>query len=371
MIDDGQAIESGYLPAGRLFVGSAWAESEARAIGQPDLQVGAYRPDSTVDGWAAGRFVVRGASVRGDGHRYRGVPRQDDMSLAWHQETGHLIVAVADGVSAAPLSHIGASAACRYAVDLLLRECRVGEEPDWARLLNFCAWGLVETWQRLDALPAPDPEATERQLATTLCAVIVSAGDGAANVRAVSVGDSGLAVIRGDRIVPLLGGKLLSDGITDHSVVPLPRIPDHPSTGEWRLEVSETLLIGTDGIWDPVGDGTGTVARVMAVALGGELPPRSDFLRLADFGRDTFDDDRTLVAVQVRAEDPAAGVPVDAAAAGVTPADSLGFGGDQGEGGEGEEGESPEQQELAEAAHVLQVGAGDDSEPDGDAAGGP
>ena len=74
------------------------------------------------------------------------------------------------------------------------------------------------------------------------------------------------------------------------------------------MPVGETLLIGTDGVWDPIGDGQGLVAGFLVGALGRSLPHRLDFLRVVDFCRDTFDDDRTLVAVRLR-EDLAADEP--------------------------------------------------------------
>ena len=184
------------------------------------------------------------------------------MCLAWRDEANLLVVAVADGVSSAPLSHVGANTVCRYAVERLLREGVGDAAPDWRDVLEGCAWALVDTWQRLESLPAPDPSETERQLATTMCVAVLGANGDGAVVRGVAVGDSGMAMLRGDRIVPLLGGKAPdTDGIRHSGVTPLPRVPDDPITGEWPLLVGETLLIGTDGIWDPVGNGQGMVAE--------------------------------------------------------------------------------------------------------------
>jgi serine/threonine protein phosphatase PrpC len=291
-------------PAGRIAVGSALPPLHANAIKDPSFRIAPYRPDSLVDGWEAGPFVVRGASVRGDAHRYYGVPRQDEMGLAWSAGTGMLVVAVADGVSAAALSHLGASVACRYAVEYFLRDRTDAGGVDWAELLDGCAWAIVEAGQRLRALPQPDPRQAEQDLATTLCVVVVTPAEAGATVRAVAVGDSGVAVIGDGQLAFLLGGKAPAvAGITDNSVVPLPRVPVEVASGEWALHAGETLLVGTDGIWDPVGDGNGAVAHFLVGALSGCLPDRTDFLRVVDFYRDTHDDDRTLVAV--RLADPA------------------------------------------------------------------
>jgi serine/threonine protein phosphatase PrpC len=234
------------------------------------------------------------------------------MCLAWQEEADLLLVAVADGVSSAPLSHIGASTVSRYAVERLIRDGSDAKTPDWQDVLQGCAWALVDTWQRLESLPQPDPIGAERQLATTLCIAVLAATDDGAIVRAVSVGDSGVAMVRQNRIVRLLGRKApASAGIQDPGVIPLPRVPDDPASGEWPLHADETLLIGTDGIWDPLGNGQGAVAGFLIGALGHDLPPRLDFLRVVDFCRDTYDDDRTLVAVRlvanerVHSDDPA------------------------------------------------------------------
>jgi serine/threonine protein phosphatase PrpC len=322
--------------------GGADMEPEAVVMSRLTAKSAQYRPDSAVDGWRADPFVVRAASVRGDAHRYRGVPRQDDMSLVWSAEGALLVIAVADGVSLASHSHLGASTACRYAVDIALRGSGPTEPAAWTELLRACAWGLVDLDQRLEALPEPDPQRTEELLATTLCIVTVTPDAEGATVRAASVGDSGVAVISGDEIVPLLGGKAPpADGIVDSGVAPLPRLAERPASGEWQLFPDETLLVGTDGIWDAVGDGSGTVGRYLVHALGSSLPGRADFLRLVDFYRDTYDDDRTLVAVRVDSR-------------------SAGPGDGQRQRADRENDEAAEQDDLGTGAHVPGVHSGDD-----------
>ncbi|MBO0727775.1 MAG: protein phosphatase 2C domain-containing protein [Acidimicrobiaceae bacterium] len=298
----------GRIVVGREVDGETDLEAEPVASGATFVSSAQqYRPDSAVDGWRAGPFSVRAASVRGDAHRYHGVPRQDDMCLAWDAERESLVIAVADGVSGAPLSHIGASTVCRYATDLLLRGPQPTDPDAWNELLRACAWALVDVGQRLESLEEPDPERTEEWLATTLCVATLSREGEGATLRAASVGDSGLAVVREGEIVPLLGGKAPPiDGIVDHGVVPLPRLPQPPPTGEWQLCPGETLLVGTDGIWDPVGDGSGTVAHYLLEVLGSSFPGRADFLLLVDFYRETHDDDRTLVAVRLDGTQPSA-----------------------------------------------------------------
>ena len=158
--------------------------------------------------------MVRGASVRGDAHRYRGVARQDEMCLAWQDEAKLLVVAVADGVSSAPLSHVGTSTVAARGRAPAAKGAGDGA-PDWRDVLEGCAWALVDTWQRLESLPAPDPAEAERQLATTICVAVLGAKEDGAVVRGVAVGDSGIAMVREDGIVASSAGR--------------PRIPTDPS----------------------------------------------------------------------------------------------------------------------------------------------
>src|SRR5438105_4940183 len=83
--------------------------------------------------------------VRGYAHRYDGTPRQDDLAVAAHPATRAVVFAVADGVSAAEHSHIGATVACRAAVDSALDQLDRGSEGiNWQQLVNGVAWQLVE-----------------------------------------------------------------------------------------------------------------------------------------------------------------------------------------------------------------------------------
>ena len=88
-----------------------------------------YRPDTTFDGWSTARFTVRLASVRGYSHRYSGAPRQDDASVACDPASGAVIFTVADGVSSAEQSHLGAAAACHGALNNAARQLAAGHQP--------------------------------------------------------------------------------------------------------------------------------------------------------------------------------------------------------------------------------------------------
>lgn len=263
-----------------------------------------YRPDTVYDGWSTPHLTVRLASVRGDAHRFDGRPRQDDLVVAVHEPTGTVVFAVADGVSGAPDSHIGAALACRTAVrDLLTQLDADRAEPDWERVLSAAAWQL---FMRVTGGAEPTAEQraeTQRKLATTLVAGTVTARPrGELEVHLVQIGDTAAWEFRGGDYRPLLAGKGGDDGdsVVTSAVLALPRVPAGLRVWRHVLPPDATLLVGTDGFGDPLGDGSGQVGVLMADAL--MRPPREPRMlaHLLDFSRETFDDDRTLLAVWPR-----------------------------------------------------------------------
>jgi protein phosphatase 2C-like protein len=250
-----------------------------------------YRPDTVADGWSTDHFTVRAASVRGYSHRYQGVPREDDFAVAVHPETGALIVAVADGVSGAEQSHLGATLACRTAVDFLLRSAG---QVDWLELARCASWALVDYTARQLGLDEPDPAAAERFMATTLVVALIEPGG---HTSVVQLGDSGAWLLQERAYQNLVDGK---DGeVIPNDVSGLPRVPAEVVARTVTVPENGVLLVGTDGFADPLGDGTGRIGRLFAGHLA-QPPPPLGFAHLLDFSRETFDDDRTLVAVWPR-----------------------------------------------------------------------
>jgi hypothetical protein len=116
------------LARGPLTIGEPAAAVDARlAATEP------YRPDTVADGGDAFGLTVRAASVRGLYKRHLGGPRQDDLCLRLHPPTSSLILAVADGVSAAARSDLAAALAVRHATVSVDRQLERGAaEVDWA-----------------------------------------------------------------------------------------------------------------------------------------------------------------------------------------------------------------------------------------------
>jgi hypothetical protein len=250
-----------------------------------------YRPDIACDGWSNAHFTVRLASVRGYAHRYAGITRQDAVEARAHPGTGAVVFAVADGVASAPFADIGANMACELAVVWLLEELdRNPSDPDGGAMLDEVAAAMCE---RFGGRPADLAAA----FGTTLVAGAVMPGRNGPHGTVVGVGDSAAWLLRERRFTPLVGAKESQLSTVVTSVVPaLPDPSDRTDPVAFDVPFDAVLLVGTDGFGDPLGDGSGLVGQLFADVLG-EVPPPLALAHALDFSRETFDDDRTLVAI--------------------------------------------------------------------------
>ncbi|HLM88848.1 MAG TPA: protein phosphatase 2C domain-containing protein [Streptosporangiaceae bacterium] len=263
-----------------------------------------YLADTIFDGWSTEHFTIRLASVRGYSHRYRGVPRQDDAQVVFHPESGTVLFAVADGVSGASESHVGATVACSRTVETMQSQLISDHAIDLAHTVQVTAQQLTAEAADLLGQDQPTLATVEDLLATTLVAGYIQPGPEGATVAIVQIGDSGAWILRGNRYYPLLGRKNDPDAqVISSAVSPLPRIPEHLTPTEFRLPPDAVLLIGTDGFGDPLGDGEGKIGQLFAEHLR-TPPPARGLAHLLDFSRDTFDDDRALIVIWQKAEAP-------------------------------------------------------------------
>jgi Protein phosphatase 2C len=259
-----------------------------------------YRPDTVCDGWATELFTVRVASVRGYAHRSQHEPRQDDAAALVHPPTGAVTFAVGDGVSAATQSHIGSTVACQAAVSALLDALDADPERlDWEDVLHITASRLVEHAQYVLDLPTPDPIKAEEQFATTLVAGVIRpapASQDAAVATMVQVGDTSAWILLGGCYRSAFGESGNDPYLVNSAVTPLPRLPVPVRPRNVAIPGGGVLLIGTDGFGVPLGDGTGRIGKLFADGLTAP-PPALELAHVLDFSRETFDDDRTLIAI--------------------------------------------------------------------------
>ena len=238
---------------------------------------------------------MRLASVRGYSHRYSGIPRQDDADVIAHQPSGTVLFAVADGVSA-PASRTGGQHGV-HVDDRDMKWTLEGITP--STCLTRCGDRQAAEGEAADMLRQdhPTPGAVEDLLATTLVAGYVAPGSRRSRrgdrpdrrFRRVGPGDG--------RYHPSWSGRT----IRARKSSPRPYLPCPGSLSTWppigfRLYPDTALLVGTDGFGDPLGDGEGKIGQLFAEHLR-TPPPARGLAHLLDFSRDTFDDDRALIAV--------------------------------------------------------------------------
>ena len=276
------------LARGPVTIGEPAAAIEARlAAAEP------YRPDTIADGGTAFGLTVRAASVRGLYKRYTGGPRQDDICLRLHADSGTLIAAVADGVSGASRSDLGAALAVRYAAAAVARQLDDDcASIDWGPVFEQAAWALVEEHRRACGDGGAGVEEASGSLATTLLVAAVRDSD----VELAAVGDSPAFLLRGKHYDAVVGEPERFDGLVGGGVDALPRSAGAASVARCRLDPGSILLLCTDGLAMPLAGGGGEVGATLARELA-RPPDVVDFARLLDFSRSTYDDDRSLVAV--------------------------------------------------------------------------
>ena len=129
-------------------------------------------------------------------------------------------------------------------------------------------------------------------------AVVDSQPDGSLLAHVVTVGDSGAWVLEDETLMAIQGGKGTSGVLTSSAVAGLPKVPKEIAVSTVEIAAGAVLLLGTDGFGDPVGDGSGEVGALFRDSMrAGRVPSLHEFAHKLDFSRETFDDDRTLVAI--------------------------------------------------------------------------
>ena len=309
---------------------------EPAAIVEPRLGAGEpYRADTVIDGGVACGLTVRAASVRGLSKRWAGSPRQDDICLSCHTGSRTLVAALADGVSGAANSQLGAALAVRHAVAAVCRQLDRGGEIDWHEVFDHAAWALVEAHRTASGDPLAGPEEAAALLATTLIVAVVdgaseqgaepgaggaesaaggsepaaggseSAAGGAepvaggaepaaggaeasasVSVQLAAVGDSCAMILSGKHYEPVLGAQS-PEVLLGGPVNALPRAAREVANTRTTLAPGAVLLLASDGFALPLADGENDVGEVFARELS-RPPEIVDFARLLDFSRSTY-----------------------------------------------------------------------------------
>ena len=327
--DDGSAAppsgdhEAPETPAEREWVGGF----EPYVVGDPGRaarEVIAALPhdpkdpvDTALDGATAGALVARAASSRGTAHRHSGIPRQDDYALCTVDDRW-VVVAVADGVSAGPLSHLAATlasrGACALVRDALCSSHDLAAVP-WSEILATLAGGIIRLGQERIGGSKPDngsqPDAARASnvsssevagtMATTLVVAVIAVDprdDGARTGVVLPLGDTSAFALSADgEWSPITRVKNEGADVATSATVALPYLPANPiEPFAVTLEPGAAIFLMTDGVGDPLGRGDGPVGRFLATEWA-EPPDMLSFAGQVAFARRSYDDDRTVVGV--------------------------------------------------------------------------
>jgi hypothetical protein len=276
-----------------------------RISGKPSLMIDSV-PDIELDWGSIDGIEVRAASIRGRTHRYEGSVRQDSFNIARisGESESYLFLCVADGLGSYPKSHIAAREAdCAAARNFSeqLRHTGSLEGVDVNAIIGRIQSDILDAWRQRERNPDLSMQDLCDQMRTTLSIALipnVPSEDGAFRIKIFTVGDTSAWVLQKESgwkpITPVKGAGA---DIFSSSVSAIPSTaPVKFDEREYALHRGDAFFLMTDGIGDPLGDGSGPVGEALASMLR-NAPDIYDFARICDFARRTHMDDRTLLGI--------------------------------------------------------------------------
>lgn len=275
------AGETGDSNTGRLLLGEPSRAFDADVDYCP--AVVRFVPAQVADEARLGTFLLRATSVQGANHRQHGEPRQDCYEFGINGDRSWLVVVVADGLSTAKYSHLGAAVAAETT-----RKCITDVESvslDHIRSIP----GRVEQ----ELLRHYERFASE--VATNLTFLAINTLDQVGY--ATRVGDGDVLVRRPEGSWRSVFSRHEPDTQTvQTSTYALPGGAAAAERARVPIEPNLVVAIGSDGITEPIL----TAQDVVGAAFWSELgrpPALVDYVRLVNFERRACFDDRTLVTL--------------------------------------------------------------------------
>lgn len=274
------------LPTTPSFSPAVLVATSADELSTPDPLVSDGPSTVSAHGGRNGAFDVRGASLAGSLHRYRGVPREDAFGVR-PGVGGGVVAAVADGLGDPRATHawLGAQFACDISLELMTKAW-IGS----GALPNTLDASELSTQMVEHAGRTKEPPTQDTALSTTLtCMALEDSGDYAL----FSVGDSSALVLGCTGWRELLDGA--SDGILNDTGDALPWNTGPVATQLGRLEPDDKVVVlATDGLADAILDPR---CSSRFAAWWQEAPSVELFVAQMSFIKKGESDDRTGLAV--------------------------------------------------------------------------
>lgn len=251
----------------------------------PDVDV--YVPDTIIDTGTVSGLRYRIISSRGLAKRVTPSPRQDQVAVT-RLPGGGVGFALADGVSEAAMSHVGASLVVRYGLKALARPV------SWPERVDLVNWALVEEHARAEGIDSSEIEvlSVRENLAATMVLALLEPADTGWALDVALVGDSALLLCDGDGLdEPLPPPDHGAANVTDA----LPGPSDAVRHVRRDLEPGTVILLASDGISRPL------LVHPDPVRLFRHPPPQLEVALWLDDLRDPLGDDQTLMAIWIPA----------------------------------------------------------------------
>ncbi|MEV4054289.1 protein phosphatase 2C domain-containing protein [Amycolatopsis sp. NPDC049688] len=299
-----QQAEPGTRPAVEDAFEVEDAPFDAPTIGAVERRPGAARLPSAA-GWSsagialdagrAGPYWVSAGSLVGRGHAWAGHTRQDSYALAFSEDGGSVVLAVADGLGSRSRSQLGARhLAAAVAREFVAAERESAVTDDEALLLEAISRAqneLAEVWA--PAYGVPDT----RALACTLAVVVLPVDLAGRPVLAARIGDSTVFTATDAEPEPFAEVFPLGDGPINMVSASLPAAGFREDIEIRRLDPAgfSKLVLCTDGVADDVYESPGVRAWL---ARRWQRPCTERWmLESLGYARAGSQDDRTAVVV--------------------------------------------------------------------------
>lgn len=304
---DFRLIDNRYVigePAGTFY-------QKPSGLAQQNMPI--FRNDNVSDALQIGRSLLLAASSKGSLHQAGESPRQDSYSYGVYEENGEkwIILAISDGVSSSPYSHILAEYLTFSGVkELKLQLEAYGEVyvQDFAHKINqmannFCRKQLVRFNQQFDESKYVAHLGANFFGATLECAVIHIIQDKQTVKQFTISGDGGAYIFKSSSKIDIIkSGKIRGEGIVSNAVSPLPLGDiDDVNIEEVRLEKGDVFFMATDGLSDFIGSGNSSLGKFLLEKIV-EAKDAVEFLKIINVAMFQLDDDKTAVCFKAEGD---------------------------------------------------------------------